>query len=153
MSATAHLTTRKPHSQTTSSNAMPPTMRPSFVSEMTSRAKSTTDDDDDNDDGGGGSGRVGRGRGEGGWKTGGVDAVGENEKEPGILANDRPDPGILTYGRLSENDIGEPDAEVRAPIKLVDGRPWSPNVYLNLRLIGMSLDVAWSKAFIRASHF
>ena len=76
--------------------------------------------------------------------------VGENEKGPGILVNDRPGPGILTYyGRPSENG----NAEARAPIKLVDGRPWSPSVYLNLRLIGLSLDVAWSKAFVRASHF
>ena len=41
----------------------------------------------------------------------------------------------------------------RAPIKLVDGRPWSPNIYRNLRLVGKSLEVAWEKAFVRASHF
>jgi len=46
-----------------------------------------------------------------------------------------------------------PESESRAPIKLVDGRPWSPNVYRNLRLIGKSLEVAWEKAFVRASHF
>ena len=43
--------------------------------------------------------------------------------------------------------------ESRAPIKLVDGRPWSPNIYRNLRLVGKSLEVAWEKAFVRASHF
>ena len=52
----------------------------------------------------------------------------------------------LTNARPSES-------ESRAPIKLVDGRPWSPNVYRNLRLIGKSLEVAWEKAFVRASHF
>ena len=43
--------------------------------------------------------------------------------------------------------------ESRAPIKIVDGRPWSPNIYRNLRLVGKSLEVAWEKAFVRASHF
>ena len=52
----------------------------------------------------------------------------------------------LTNARLS-------NSESPAPIKLVNGRPWSPNVYRNLRLIGKSLEVAWEKAFVRASHF
>ena len=41
----------------------------------------------------------------------------------------------------------------RAPIKIVDGREWSPGVYRSLRLLGHSLEMAWEKAFIRASHF
>ena len=93
MSATAYLTTRKPHSPTTSSNAMPPTRRPSFVSEMTSRAKSTTDDDGDIDDGGGGGGR---GRGEGVLKTGGVDAT--------MLLPLRPDVDDLFWDRGEANN-------------------------------------------------
>jgi hypothetical protein len=41
----------------------------------------------------------------------------------------------------------------RAPIKIVDGRPWSPGVYRALRLLGKPLEIAWEKAFIRCSHF
>ncbi len=41
----------------------------------------------------------------------------------------------------------------RAPIKVVDGRPWSPEVYHALQLLGKPLEVAWEKAFIRCSHF
>jgi len=52
----------------------------------------------------------------------------------------------LTNARPSES-------ESRAPIKLVNGHPWSPNVYRNLRLIGKSLEVAWENAFVRAFHF
>jgi hypothetical protein len=32
--------------------------------------------------------------------------------------------------------------ELQAPIKLVDGRPWSPRVYRALRLLGNMLEVA-----------
>jgi hypothetical protein len=59
----------------------------------------------------------------------------------------------LTYDRPSESDSGQLVEGERAPIKMVHGSPWSPNVYRNLRLIGMSLEDAWKKAFIRASHF
>ena len=59
----------------------------------------------------------------------------------------------LTYDRPSEWDSGQLDEGERAPIKIVHGSPWSPNVYRNLRLIRMSLEEAWKKAFIRASHF
>jgi hypothetical protein len=37
---------------------------------------------------------------------------------------------------------------VQAPIKIVDGRHWSPGVYRNLRLMGFTLEVAWAKVFI-----
>jgi hypothetical protein len=36
----------------------------------------------------------------------------------------------------------------RAPIKMVSGRVWSPGIYLALRLLGKTLDVAWERAFI-----
>jgi hypothetical protein len=38
----------------------------------------------------------------------------------------------------------------RAPIKMVSGRAWSPGIYLALRLLGKTLDVAWERAFIRS---
>ena len=41
----------------------------------------------------------------------------------------------------------------RAPIKMVDGGPWSPQVYRSLRLLGKTLEVAWVRAFVRTSHF
>jgi hypothetical protein len=36
--------------------------------------------------------------------------------------------------------------ESQAPIKIVDGHPWSPNIYHTLRLLGKSLEEAWEKA-------
>ncbi len=44
-------------------------------------------------------------------------------------------------------------SESQAPIKMVDGRPWSPGVYKLLHLLGKTLEVAWERAFIRTSHF
>ena len=44
-------------------------------------------------------------------------------------------------------------SESRAPIKMVDGRPWSPGVNRSLRLLGKTLEVAWARAFIRTSQF
>jgi len=41
----------------------------------------------------------------------------------------------------------------RAPIKMVDGRAWSPGIYQALRLLGKSLDVAWERAFIHPLTF
>ena len=41
----------------------------------------------------------------------------------------------------------------RAPIKMVNGRAWSPGIYQALRLLGKSLDVAWEKAFIHPLTF
>jgi hypothetical protein len=38
----------------------------------------------------------------------------------------------------------------RAPIKMVSGRAWSPGIYRALRLLRMTLDVAWERAFIRS---
>jgi hypothetical protein len=40
---------------------------------------------------------------------------------------------------------GEPQ---QAPIKIVDGRPWSPGVYQLLFLLGKTLEVARVRAFI-----
>jgi hypothetical protein len=42
-----------------------------------------------------------------------------------------------------------PDIGARVPIKIVGGKPWSPGVYCNLRLMGNILEVAWERAFIR----
>jgi hypothetical protein len=36
----------------------------------------------------------------------------------------------------------------RAPIKMVSGRAWSSGIYRALRLLGMTLDVAWEREFI-----
>jgi hypothetical protein len=49
------------------------------------------------------------------------ECVGGNQKE-GNLTEDRPSESVS-----------------QAPIKMIDGRPWSPNIYRNLRLIGKSL--------------
>jgi hypothetical protein len=49
---------------------------------------------------------------------------------------------ILTAARPNER-------ESQAPIKMVGGKPWSPGVYHNLRLMGKTLEVAWERAFIR----
>jgi hypothetical protein len=43
--------------------------------------------------------------------------------------------------------------EAQAPIKLVGGRPWSPGVYHALRLLSITLEVAWEREFIRTFHF
>jgi hypothetical protein len=53
----------------------------------------------------------------------------------------------LTAARLAN----EVDLGARAPIKIVDGRPWSPGVYRNLRLLGHALEAAWERTFI--AHF
>ncbi len=39
-----------------------------------------------------------------------------------------------------------------APIKLVNGHPWSPGV-CQLLLLGKTLEVAWVRAFVPTSHF
>ena len=36
----------------------------------------------------------------------------------------------------------------RAPIKMVDRRPWSPGVYRSLHLLGKTLEVGWVRAFV-----
>ena len=51
----------------------------------------------------------------------------------------------LTATRPTEERL---DAGVQVPIKIVDGRHWSPGVYHNLRLMGFTLEVAWVRAFI-----
>jgi hypothetical protein len=43
--------------------------------------------------------------------------------------------------------------ELRTPIKMVDGRPFSPGVYQLLSLLGKTPEVAWERAFIQTSHF
>jgi hypothetical protein len=45
-----------------------------------------------------------------------------------------------------------PTEERLEPIKIVDGRHWSPGVYCNLRLMGFTLEVAWAKAFISLTY-
>ena len=65
----------------------------------------------------------------------------------------------LTKGRLSVASsakgltLTNDRPSERAPIKVVDGRPWSSGVYRALRLLGKPLEIAWEKAFIRYSHF
>ncbi len=65
----------------------------------------------------------------------------------------------LTKGRLSVASLAkgltltDDRPSEGAPIKVVDGRPWSPGVYQALRLLGKPLEIAWEKAFIRYSHF
>jgi hypothetical protein len=43
--------------------------------------------------------------------------------------------------------------KLRARIKMVDGHPWSPGIYQSLRLLEMTLEVAWERAFIQTSHY
>ncbi len=57
-----------------------------------------------------------------------------------------------TWPRKAHTLAGNRPSE-RAPIKVVDGHPWSPGVYRALRLMGKPLEVAWEKALIRCSHF
>ncbi len=81
----------------------------------------------------------------------------------------RPTPMTTRSTKLETNRSGDRpakeeslDMEVRsmttgfklqAPIKMVDGRPWSPGVYKLLRLLGKTLEVAWERAFIQTTHF
>jgi hypothetical protein len=67
----------------------------------------------------------------------------------------RPQVDVILTGRPQVDVIltGARPSDERAPIKMVDGRPWSPGVYRALRLLGRSLETAWEKAFIRSSHF
>ncbi len=83
--------------------------------------------------------------------------VGGNQKEENLTVGN--EKSLIGTGKLSliltENltDDRLSESGLRAPIKMIDGCPWSPNIYCNLRLIGKSLEVAWEKAFIRTSHF
>jgi hypothetical protein len=56
----------------------------------------------------------------------------------------------LTATRPKEECL---NAGVQAPIKIVDGRHWSPGVYRNLRLMGFTLEVAWGRAFISLTFY
>ena len=79
------------------------------------------------------------------------ECVGESPKA-NTLAGDRPEKD----GSIPPVD-GRPDGlsteGTRAPIKVIDGRLWSPGVYCALRLLGKSLEVAWERAFVWPSHF
>ncbi len=90
----------------------------------------------------------------------GSDNVGEHnldqaagERNLDQAAGERNLDQALARDRPSESVVGQSKEDAPAPIKMVNGSPWSPNMYRNLRLIGMSLEEAWKKAFIRASHF
>jgi hypothetical protein len=74
------------------------------------------------------------------------ECVGGSQKEGKL-------PVKLSVGTENLTDDRPSESGLRAPIKMIDGRPWSPNIYRNLRLIGRSLEVAWEKAFVRTSHF
>ncbi len=73
--------------------------------------------------------------------------VGENLIGPrGKQRNEQsPVHSNLTATRPTEECL---NAGVQAPIKIVDGRHWSPGVYHNLRLMGFTLEVAWARVFI-----
>ncbi len=68
--------------------------------------------------------------------------VGGNQKEENLTVGK--EKWLIGTGKLSliltENlTDGRPsESGSRAPIKMIDGRPWSPNLYRNLRLIGES---------------
>jgi hypothetical protein len=62
-----------------------------------------------------------------------------------VIPTDRPRVDVILTGARPSDE--------RAPIKMVNGRPWSPGVYRALRLLGKSLEAAWEKAFIGSSHF
>ena len=88
--------------------------------------------------------------------------VGENQLSPtegrpqvDVILMGRPQVDVILTGRPQVDVIltGARPSDERAPIKLVDGRPWSPGVYRALRLLGRSLETAWEKAFIQSSHF
>jgi hypothetical protein len=40
------------------------------------------------------------------------------------------------------------DPSSQAPLKIVDGRRWSPGIYRALRLLGKTLDAVWKGAFV-----
>ena len=69
--------------------------------------------------------------------------VGGNQKEENLTVGN--EKSLIGTGKLSlivtENltDDRPSESGSRAPIKMIDGRPWSPNIYRNLRLIGKSL--------------
>ena len=82
--------------------------------------------------------------------------VGESPKAS-TAAGDRPSrdgsrPSDDGSGKPTNIDDGRsvrlPIDGVRAPIKIVDGRRWSPGVYRALRLMGKTLEVAWERAFV-----
>ncbi len=90
------------------------------------------------------------------------ECVGENQLSPtegrpqvDVILTGRPQVDVILTGRPQVDVIltGAGPSDERAPIKLVDGCPWSPGVYRALRLLGRSLVTAWEKAFIRSPHF
>ena len=80
--------------------------------------------------------------------------VGGNQKSR-ITINDElaGDGDTDVEGRSADGNTVEegPQSEARAPLNMVGGRPWSPGVYRNLRLMGVALEVAWERAFVRTS--
>jgi hypothetical protein len=61
---------------------------------------------------------------------------------------------ILTAARLpTAVDEGHPGAGVQAPIKIVDGCPWSFGIYQALHQRDKNLGVAWERALMQYSHF
>jgi hypothetical protein len=83
------------------------------------------------------------------------ECVGENQLSPTKGRNDHSGHSTIPdhSDRVDVIPTGARPSDERAPIKLVNGRPWSPGVYLALRLLGKSLEAAWEKAFIGSSHF
>jgi 8-oxo-dGTP pyrophosphatase MutT (NUDIX family) len=80
-------------------------------------------------------------------------AIRETKEETGldfVGGTRKPTIGRLSIPETTDGE-GRRTQEGRAPIKLVDGRPWSPGVYRALRLLGATLEVAWERAFIRTS--
>jgi hypothetical protein len=72
--------------------------------------------------------------------------------EPSLLALDlRLTPLAALEFLLALAPAGQSE---RAPIKMVNGRAWSPGIYWALRLLGRSLiDIAWERAFICSLTF
>ena len=78
-----------------------------------------------------------------------------------------PKDSVTSQECVGESQIGEPAdgdiAEVagdsereqmeRAPLLYVCGERWSPGVYRTLRLRGVSLEVAWKRAFVALPTF
>jgi hypothetical protein len=79
----------------------------------------------------------------------------KGEPQVDVILMGRPQVDVILTGRPQVDVIltGVRPSDEQAPIKLVDGRPWSPGVYRALHLLGRSLETAWEKAFIRSSHF
>jgi hypothetical protein len=83
------------------------------------------------------------------------ECVGGSQKGQNLTAA-RPAKEVVGGSQKGQNltaarPANEVDLGTRAPIKIVDGRPWSPGMYRNLRLLGHALEAAWEQASI--AHF